>query len=156
MPNTSDSRVQEFSARQIKELLALAAQPAETERDWLLKVGDRELLEAVLTEMCGRTGQSGEALVESVCSPETPIEVLIVVKDLAKGLAAKSLGNPQMAAATLLYHLSVASALGFHNQTISSKTQADRVQLYAELAGEFADEDLAAVFERAVEQSSGT
>jgi hypothetical protein len=156
MSNPADSKIQDFSARQIRELLAVAAQPAETERDWMVQLGDRELLETLLTEMCEKTGHPGGALVDSVCSPETPVGILVAVKDLAKGLAAKSPGNPEVAAATLLYHLSVASALGFHGQSISSKPAAERFPLYKELSVELADEELARVFDRAVQRFSCT
>jgi hypothetical protein len=150
MTDTDAVIVRDFSARQIRELLALAAVPAEGERNWLVEVGDRERLEALLTEMCSQSGQSGGALLDSVCAPETPVEVLVAVKDLAKSLAAKAAGNAQLAAATLLYHLSVASALGYHERTISSKAPLERTPLYQELASELSDEELAAIFRNAI------
>jgi hypothetical protein len=45
--------------------------------------------------------------------------------------------QPQKAAATLLYHLTAASALGCHGRIISSRDPAARLSLYQELAAIF-------------------
>jgi hypothetical protein len=152
MPDTVSSLVDRCTARQLKELLAFAASPAETAPEWLAEIGDRQRLESLLTEMCSGTDHSGIALLEAVCSPNTPVDVLVAVKDVAKRLAAAAQSKPQGAAATLLYHLSVASAFGHHGQNISAKNFVDRLALYEELATELSDEELASVFDQAVER----
>jgi hypothetical protein len=152
MPDARKTAVDDCSARQLKELLGLAAGRAGEPHDWMIELGDRERLERLLTEMCSGTGQSGVALVEAACSPDSSVEVLTAVKDVAKRLIQGAQDSPRRAAATFLYHLSVASALGYHGQTISTNVPADRLPLYEEFALELADERLAAVFERAVER----
>jgi len=135
---------------QLKELLALASTDERTARYWLVEVGDLEQLEYLLTEMCAGTEQSGQALLRSVCSPDTPADVLIGIKSTAKHLAFAANGPRQDAAATLLYHLTVAAALGHHGRNISSKDPAERLGLYQDLAEGLPDDELAAVFGRAV------
>jgi hypothetical protein len=135
--------------RKLRELLALASAAAKTRRNWLLEIGDLEQMESLLTEMSPGGEPSGETLLRAVCSPDTSIESLNEIKRIAKRLAAAAEAPAQNAAATLLYHLSVASALGFQGQSISSKDQAERITLYRQLAAELPDDDLAAIFERA-------
>jgi hypothetical protein len=150
MPDTKNSLIDNFNARQLSELLALGTNLPETATDWLLDVGDWERLEALLTDMSTGEEQSGTALLETVSSPDTTLEMLVVVKDIAKRLATKAKDKPQKAAATLLYHLSVAAALGHCGQTISSRDPAEQLPLYGELAEELSDDELAAVFARAI------
>jgi len=150
MPDTKATIVDSFRAHQLRELLALGANLPETATEWFVDVGDWERLEALLTEMCIGGEQSGNALLETVVSSDATLEMLIAVKEVAKRLATKAKGKPERAAATLLYHLSVASALGQHGRTISSRDPAEHLPLYAELAEELSDEQLAAVFKRAI------
>jgi len=138
------------TGRQLKELLALASTDENTARNWLLEVGDMAQLDYLLTEMCADTGQSGGALLRAACSPDTPVDALLAIKSTAKRLAAAAEGPRQEAAATLLYHLTVAAALGRHAQNISSKAAVERLGLYKDLAAELSDDELAAIFEKAV------
>jgi hypothetical protein len=119
-------------------------------RDWLLEIGDAERLGQLLAEMCTGTEHSADKLVQAASSVETPLEALIAVKRTAKRLAVSAEGPAQSAAATLLYHLSLASALANHSQDISSKNTSERLALYKDLATELSDDRLAAVFERAI------
>jgi hypothetical protein len=150
MSDTEISMLDHCTGRQLKELLALASTNAGLTPNWLLEVGDSEQLQYLLTEMCSGTEQSGGALLEAVCSPDTTVEVLVAIKRIAKRLAVAAEAHPQSAAATLLYHLSVASALGYHQRNISSKDPAERLPLYKDLAAELSDEELAAIFEKAI------
>jgi hypothetical protein len=150
MSDTEISMLDRCTGRQLKELLALASTDAKATRNWLLEIGDLEQLQYLLTEMCTGTGQSGGALLQAVCSPHTPVEVLVAIKSTAKRLAVAAEGPAQKAAATLLYHLSVASALGHHARNISSKDPAERLPLYKDLAAELSDDELAAIFEKAI------
>lgn len=143
-----------LSAIQTKELLAIGSRPPETAETSLYDVGDCDRLEMLLTDMCSGTGQSGAALLEAVCSSDTDVNVLVTVKNLAKGLAAEAKDMPQKAAANLLYHLSVASAVGYHEQNISSMGLVERLPLYRELVSELSDEVLVAVFEKAISSAS--
>jgi hypothetical protein len=150
MSDADISVLDHCTGRQLKELLALASTREKLTRNWLLEVGDSEQLEYFLTEMCGGAVQSGDALVQAVCSPDTPVEVLLAIKSTAKRLAVAAEAPAQEAAATLLYHLSVASALGRHGRNISSKDPAGRLPLYKDLAAELSGEELADVFEKAI------
>lgn len=150
MPDIDISMLEHCTGRQLKELLALASTGAKATGDSLLEVGDSDRLEALLTEMCAGTGQSGRALVEAVCSADTPLDALVAIKRTAKRLAVAAEGAAQKAAATLLYHLSVASALGNHGRNISSKDPAERLPLYKDLASEVYDDELVAVFKKAI------
>ena len=150
MPDTEISMLDHCSDRQLKELLALASTDVKATRDWLLEIGDFQRMEQLLTEMCAGAGQSGSALLRAVCSVNTPVETLVEVKSVAKRLAVAAEGPAQNAAATLLYHLAVASALAHHARNISSKDPADRLPLYKDLAAELSDDELAAIFEDAV------
>jgi len=78
--------------------------------------------------MCTGTEQSGGALLRAVCSPDTPMEARVAIKSVAKRLASAAAAPAQNAAATLLYHLSVASALGRHGQNIPSKDLRSKVE----------------------------
>ncbi len=150
MSDTEISMLDHCTGRQLKELLALASTNVRATRNWLLEIGDSERLEHLLTEMCTGTEQSGGALLQAVCSADTPVEALVAIKSVAKRLAVAAEAPAQNAAATLLYHLSVASALGHHARNISSKTSAERLPLYKDLAAELSDDELAAIFEKAV------
>jgi len=150
MSDIDTSMLDHCTGRQLKELLALASTDARATRNWLLEIGDSERLESLLTEMCAGARQSATALLRAVCSPATPVEALVAIKSTAKRLAVAAKAAPQNAAATLLYHLSVASALAHHAQNISSKDPSERLSLYKDLAAELSDEQLAAIFETAV------
>lgn len=157
MSDTEISILDRCTGRQLKELLALASTGTKGSRNWLLEMGDVEQLEHLLTEMCTGTGHSGSALLQAACSPDTSLEFLVVIKSTAKRLAVAAETPAQKAAATLLYHLSLASALGNHAQNISSNDPAERLPLYKDLAAELSDDQLAAIFEKAIARlSSGS
>jgi hypothetical protein len=150
MSDTEISILDRCTGRQLRELLALASTGAKSTRDWLLEIGDLERMEWLVAEMCIGAEQPGDGLLPAVCSANTPVEVLVEIKSIAKRLAVTAQGPAQRAAATLLYHLSIASALGRHGQNISSREPTERLPLYKDLAAELPDEQLAAIFERAV------
>ena len=149
MPESDLSISKRFTGRQLRELLELGNFDARTTWDLVLEI-DRDRLVYLLTEMCADTGQSAEALLDAVCSPDTLVDVLAAVKSTAKRLSSVVESPAQKAAATLLYHLSVASALGHHSRNISSKDMAERLPLYRDLAAQLADDDLASIFEKAL------
>jgi len=155
MSDLEISRLDHCTGRQLKELLELASTDERTARNWLLEIGGLEQMEDLLTEMCAGAPQSAGELLRAVCSPDTPVEALVSIKSIAKRLAVAAAGSPaQHAAATLLYHLSIASALGCHARNISSREVAARLPLYRNLASELSDDVLAGVFEKAVSSAS--
>jgi hypothetical protein len=149
MPDTEISMLDHCSDRQLKELLALACSDVKATRDWLLEIGDFQRMDELLSDMCAGGGPSGSALLRAVCSADTPVETLVEIKGVAKRLSVAAEAPAQNAAATLLYHLAVASALGHHARNISSKDPADRLPLYKDLAAELSDDEMAAIFEKA-------
>ncbi len=156
MPDAEISILNRCTGRQLKELLSLASGTPKEPRDWFLEIGNLEELEHLLGEICAGTAYSGIALLQTACSPDASVEVLIEVKNTAKRLAAAAVTPAQKAATALLYHISVASALGHHGRNISSKNPAERLLLYRELAADLSDRELAAIFEKAVAISFGT
>jgi hypothetical protein len=156
MTDTEISILDRCTGRQLKELLALASNDANATRSWLLEVGDLEALEYLLTSTCAGTGESAGALLHAICSADTPVEVLVAVKSSAKRLATAAEEPAQKAAATLLYHLAVAAALGRHGRNISSKDPVERLPLYQQLAAELSDNELAVIFEKAVAHLEST
>jgi hypothetical protein len=150
MPDTEISILDRCSGRQLKELLSLVSNEPKEPQNWLLEIGDLEKLEYLLREMCAGTTHSAVELLQSICSADTALDTLIETKDVAKHLASVTAAPAQKAAAALLYHLSVASALGRYARSISSKDPGERLPLYKELAAELSDEKLAAIFEKAV------
>ena len=87
MSDIEISMLDRCTSWQLKELLALASTDDKTTRNWLLEVGDLEQMASLLTEMCAGTGQSGGALLQAVCSPETPVDAVVAIKSTAKRLA---------------------------------------------------------------------
>jgi hypothetical protein len=150
MPDKGIPTPSHLSELRTKELLTIGSRSTEAQPNWLLEVGEYQLLEMLLTDLCSGTSQSGAALLDAICSPDTPLDLLVQVKDLAKSLAKAGTDERQEAAALLLYHLSVASALGFHGQNISSMDAAARLPLYREFVAEICDDEISAVFERAL------
>lgn len=144
MSDTDISSLDACSGQQLRDLLELASSEAKVTLNSLVEVGDSEQLEYLLTEM------KADGLLQAICSPRTPLEALVAIKSTAKQLTVAAEAPAQKAAATLLYHLSVASALAHHGQNISSKEPVERLALYKELAAELPDDDLAAIFEKAV------
>jgi hypothetical protein len=144
------SALEHCSGRQLKRLLKLAYRGEEVTRNLLLEVGDPKQLERLLDEIYTGTGQPARNLLQAVCSPDTPLDDLREIRSAAKRLVVAVRGPRPKAAATLLYHLAIACALGRYGQNISSKDPAERLELYKYLASELSDEELAAVFANAV------
>lgn len=145
----------QLSAVQTKDLLSIGSRATEPGQNWLFEVADFELMEMLLTDMRTGTIHSGAALMDAVCSPDTPVEALRAIKDLAKSLAKGTQAEDQQgAAATLLYHLAVASALGYHEENISSMDAAARLPVYREFVAEICDDSIGEVFEKALEELS--
>jgi hypothetical protein len=116
----------------------------------LQEVGDLEQLERLLQEICDSSGHSPGTMLQAICSPDTPLEVLTTIRSTAKRLVLAAQGPMHKAAATLLYQLSIASAFERYGRNISSKDPTERLELWKELASELSDNELADIFERAV------
>ena len=150
MSDVEYSFLEHCTGRQLNQLLELAASGAKSARDWVLEVGDWESMQALLASMCTGSEPSADGLLRATCSADTPLELLVSAKDIAKRFAAGAQDSAQNAAATLLYHLAIAAALAQFGRNISSNEATERRGLYEDLAAELPDDALAAVFEKAV------
>ena len=136
----------------LKVLLSLAAGQSGDSGSLPSAVRDRAELVRLLTEMCaGSTEESGEVLLSTVTSRETPLQTLQGTKEMAKALMADAATEAHRAAATFLYHAAVAAALRF-GVNISTIPAESRVPLYEDLAGALGADPLGAVFRDAADR----
>lgn len=152
MSDGSHSLIDRCTAAQLKELLALAcgARPGgQSLLDWARRPAD---LARLLTELCEGEEASGEILLSTLCDPETPLAVLRGIKELAKRLLKGAKGEPQRAAATVLYHAAVAAAFARHGVNVSMRAIEARWSLYEDLAAVFAEHPLGGLFRQAAER----
>jgi len=136
---------------QLKTLLGLATRTEAGSGPLAAQAADAAGLRRLLTELCRGQGESGEILLETVCDPETPVEVLRGVKELAKKLVAAAATEAQRNAATILYHAAIAGGVAYHGVDLSSRPVATRLALYDELAVALAGDPLGGVFLAVVE-----
>ena len=148
MPYKQESTDKHFSPHQAEKLLFLAFS-GHSLID-LTEMGDFDRLEFLLSQMSEPLGHPVGSLLEAVCSGTTAVETLVVIKAEAKRFVSTANTPAQKAAATMLYHLAIASALGNYGRFISSKDLSEALTLYARLADDLLDEELARVFRRAV------
>jgi hypothetical protein len=115
-------------------------------------VKDRAELNRLLTELCAGTKESGEVLLGTVASRETPIEILQGTKEMAKALMAEASSDAHRAAATLLYHAAIAAAFARFGANISSVASESRVALYEDLSSAFGADPLGDLFREAADR----
>ena len=151
MGKISTITIEHSATGQLKALLALAHVPR---GHGFLPPGlaNRTDLAAHLTALCQGSEQSGEALLSTLCTRQTPLAALQGIKELAKTLAEKAGSEIERGAATLLYHAAVAAALGHHGQNISSRPGATRFELYDDLSALMAGDPLGQVFQEAADR----
>lgn len=145
MGKGSSISLDRVSPAQIKSLLDLATR-SEANSPLPTQAADAPGLRRLLAELCHGHGQSSDLVLDTVCDPETPLEVLRGVKELAKKLVSAATTDPQRHAATILYHAAIASAVAHHGTNISSRPLAARLDLYEHLAERLAEEPLGRVF----------
>lgn len=148
MGKISTITIEHSATGQLKALLALAHVPR---GHGFLPPGlaNRAQLAGHLSALCQGSEQSGEALLSTLCSRQTPLAALQGIKELAKTLAEKAGSEIERAAATLLYHAAVAAALAHHGRNISSRPGGARFELYDDLAALMAGDPLGQVFHEA-------
>lgn len=152
MGKISTVTIEHSATRQLKALLALAHVPR-GHGDFLPPgLANRTDLAAHLTALCQGSEQSGEALLSTLCTRQTPLTALQGIKELAKTLAEKAGSEIERGAATLLYHAAVAAALGHHGHNISSRPGGARFELYDDLAALMTGDPLGQVFQEAADR----
>ena len=156
MSKLSSTIIDECSLSQLKTLLALAMREPGVHSDLTAQAANRAELSRLLAELCRGEPDAGELLFTSVCEPETPVEALRGIKELAKGLVAEAKTDAQRNAATFLYHAATAAAFSRHGVEISSRSLSARSALYEDLAAVLAGDPLGQVFRQAFERALET
>ena len=139
------------SPTQLKALLGLAAGDPGDQESLLTYIPDREQLQHLLSELCADAEQAGEVLLAMACARDASLEVLSGLKEFAKRLSKKAATEPQRTAATFLYHLAIAAAIGQHSVNLSSRPSETRLELYEDLATALAGDPMGHVFRKAID-----
>ena len=153
MRDAEIAKLEQCNGRQLMQLLALASTAGTSVLDRLFAIGDAQQLEEALAGILV-DAPPGPNWLLAICSPDTPLDDLIACKTAAKHLTVAADTPDRQAAATLLYHLAVASALAHHARNISTHDPASRLSLYRELAAGIYDDVLADIFKRAAARIS--
>lgn len=146
MPRDSSLSLGDTSAQQLRALLGLAARSEKGSASLTAQAAEPTRLSRLLTEIGAEVGESGDLLLGTVATPDTPLEVLRGIKDLAKQLAERARSDAHRDACTILYHAALAAAAGRHGVNISSTPLGPRLALYEDLAVALAGHPLGAVF----------
>ena len=106
----------------------------------------RRELERLGRSLDGESFATLRAILAGAGRGRIPLARLRELKDSAKRLREQSAEGEWRRGATLLYHLAGAAAWTLHGAHISARSPQARGTLYAELADELGDEDLARLF----------
>jgi hypothetical protein len=154
MSHPSSVLIDHCTPSQLKALLALAASPPDERNPLAAQAANPAELRRLLTELCQGEADAGELLLSTVCTPETPLEALRGIKELAKKLLAEAKTDAHRSAATFLYHAAIAAAFGHHGVDISSRPISARSTLYEDLAAALAGDPLGHVFRQALDRAT--
>jgi len=152
MDKIDTTTIEHSATRQLKALLALAHVPRGPGDLLPPGLANRADLARHLTALCQGAEPSGEALLSTLCTRQTPLAALQGIKELAKTLAERASSEVERGAATLLYHGAIAAALAHHRQNISSRPGAVRFELYVDLAALLAGDPMGRVFHEAADR----
>jgi hypothetical protein len=129
----------------VKALLLVASEP----RLQSMELSERHAeVERLLVDMGAATHGSSAGVLDTTMNPDTSIQELIRIKDLAKVLAKEADDSGHLEAARLLYHVSVASAFLRHGATISGRPGRKQRPLYNTLAEKWAGHPIGELFRR--------
>lgn len=103
----------------------------------------------LLDEMHGIPGETADELFGRVLSHDTPLAVLIGIKDLGKRLGVTAPTSRSRATAAILYHAAIAAALSHHGEHITSTSPETRCAVYEDLGSALGSEPLGVLFRRA-------
>jgi hypothetical protein len=142
------------SVSQLRNLLRLGVEPSGSSSSLPAEAGSTEELARLLTEFLPEEAQSGQVLLDTVCTPDAPLPVLGQVKDLAKRLVEQAPSERHRNAGRVLYHAAIAAAYARHGENISTLPVRPRLPLYEDLATVLGGEPLGGVFLRAAERAS--
>jgi hypothetical protein len=150
--NSDSATIDDCTREQLRALLTLAASGTDPQLSFLAGLRPHEELVRVLGELCQGTSETGETLLTALSACQTPLDALRGIKELAKTILPGSRTPLQRAAATLLYHASIAAAFARHGVAISAVSPSSRVALYEDLASALAGEALSEIFREAADR----
>ncbi len=140
--------VDDVNARGLRRVLMLAfGSPSDS-----VDIHDPDEAGRLVRDICTRQADAAHSLLEVAASPETPLEDLRFIKELAKRLLKGANSSREAEAVRLLFHVAVAAAVGRFNVDMSSRPTADRVLLYERLAIVFAGHRVGEVFRCAADR----
>lgn len=153
MSKPTSAVIDRCTPSQLKALLALAAGSPGERASLPAQAANPGELSRLLAELCRGKAESGELLLDIVCTEKTPIEALRGIKELAKNLLTDARTEAHRNAATFLYHAAVAAAFGRHGVNLSSRPIGARWPLYEDLATAFVGDPLGQMFRQAVDRA---
>jgi len=103
----------------------------------------------ILSELGEKAHESCEGIFARLAAPGLPLSDLRKVKELSKRLLAVAESQAHRDAATLLYHLAVATALVHRGEHISGEPLEARKHIYSRLAELFSGDAIGEIFRRA-------
>lgn len=156
MSDSISTRLSKCKTSQLKLLLSLACGDSKGMGSLPASALNHNDLSRLLAELCGEGKESGVVLLSTICTSGTPISALEGIKELAKNLISKAQTETHRTAAIMLYHLSIAAALGRHKKNISSRAAESRLGLYEDLATAWAADPIGLVFREAVDHVAST
>ena len=133
------------SQAQLRRLLLLASGTSSR----LADVDDAHDARQQIAVLLDRLGMAAADPLTEATGAAASLEDLRRIKDLAKRLLSRAGTPSEQAAATLLYHVAVATAFGRDATEISSSPIAHRSLLYERLALVFADDAVGEAFHQA-------
>ena len=103
----------------------------------------------VATKSSRRSAQPFADLLDAAAKPTTAVAELVRIKDLAKRQLEGAPDHRQREAATLLYHLAVASAFVHHDAMISGRPMRKQRALYQQFAAAWEGRPIGQIFQDA-------
>lgn len=150
----SDDREPPLTASQVKALLLLAADA----RLQAAPAADANAadVEGRLADLSRATGGSDQDLLATAIRVTTPVPELTRIKEIAKVFIKAAEVGPDLEAARLLYHATVANAFVHHAAEISGRPMQKQQDLYARFAESWAGHPIGALFRTAVTRLART
>ena len=96
-----------------------------------------------------RSAQPFADLLDAAAKPTTPVAELVRIKDLAKSHLQDAPDQRHREAATLVYHVAVASAFVHHDAMISGRPMRKQRALYQQFAAAWEDRPIGRIFQEA-------
>jgi len=152
MSRNGKGSLDECSVGQLRHLLELATLPVGGRKSLASAAVDPTAWRTHLNSLCQSEDQSGDILIEMICTPRTPVETLVSIKERAKRIHKKSKTEAERAASMILYHGAIAAAYAFHRRKVSSRSIRKLAPIFEDLAQALGTDDSGAVFRQAMKR----